>query len=114
MVFWSIGSKICMTFTFLVMLWTLLYLKEHIQFIVSYSASSYYFNSTKSYEGSADVMVGCKASFKHCGSIALAGLLHTVITILRVIVESFARQSGRNGRNVVGAIIACLTNCLVR
>ena len=113
-VIFSNNSKIGITFTAVVMLWTLLYLKEHTQFIVSYSASSYYFNSTKSNEGSADVMVGCKiASFKHCGSIALAGLLHTVVTILRVIVESFARQNSRGG-NIVGAIIACVAVCLVR
>ena len=94
-------------------IWILTFIKELTQFVCFVSASTFYFSSSKDKEGSAEVFTGIKlAHFKHCGSLALGGLIHTIMAILRALVEQAARSEGRGGG--VAAVIACCAICLVR
>jgi len=52
-------------------LWICAWLKYTSSFIVMVSASTYYFNSTSTTEGNAEVSLGFKFAYVyHCGSIA--------------------------------------------
>lgn len=78
------------------------------------SAAQYYFTSTREKEGSASVMAGVMISyFKHAGSIALGSLLHTLVFILRVVVDSLVNAAEGNGENGIMVLIGCLLKCCV-
>ena len=64
------------------------------------SASTYYFNSHKDKEGSAEVGVGFKYAALHSGSIAIGAFIIAVIRFIRIVFMYLARkaeqQSGDN------------------
>jgi hypothetical protein len=62
--------------------WLLNFIREKTQFITMASLASYYFSSTRYKEGSASVSTAFKFAYmKHAGSLALGGLLLTLIEI---------------------------------
>lgn len=97
----------------LALIWALFYIQDRTGFITMVSASTYYYTSNREKEGSASVMTGVKfAYFKHAGSIAFGSLVHTLVWILRVIVESVADQAQKKG-NFMTTLIACCARCCV-
>lgn len=55
------------------------------------------------------------ANFKHSGSIALGSLLHTIVFMLRVLVDSITNASEKNnGNNGLVVLVGCLLRCFVR
>lgn len=80
------------------------------------SASTYYFNSNQTTEGSADVMLAVNfAYFKHFGSLALGSFIIAVIEFIRIvfyyIAERAIEASGENP--LVKCIVRC-AECLLK
>jgi len=70
-------------------IWITNYIREKTKFIYMISATQFYFTSNRETTGEASVMAGIMISyFKHAGSIALGSLLHTFVTVLRIIVDA--------------------------
>lgn len=99
-------------------IWIVSFIREKTVFVYMISASQFYFSSSPQGIGSGSVMNGMWiANFKHAGSIALGSLLHTIVFILRVIVDAVTdaaeRKSGNNGLVVVvGCLLRCFVSCL--
>merc|ERR1719230_2306642 len=54
------------------------------------------------------------SNFKHAGSIALGSLLHTIVYILRVIVDAVVNAAEKKGgENGIVVLIGCLLKCCV-
>jgi len=98
------------------LIWIQNFIREKTKFIYMISASQYYFTSSRDKEGSASVMAGIMISyFKHAGSIALGSLLHTIVTVIRIIVDALVDASERkNGSNGIVVLVGCLLKCCVR
>lgn len=80
------------------LIWVVNYIREKTKFIYMISATQFYFTSNREKTGEASVMAGIMISyFKHAGSIALGSLLHTLVTILRIIVDALVDASEGNG-----------------
>jgi hypothetical protein len=97
-------------------IWVCSFLREKARFVYMISASQFYFSSSADGTGSASVLNGMSiVTFKHSGSVALGSLLHTIVFILRVIVDVLTdaaqKKSGNNGLVVV---VGCLLRCCVR
>lgn len=95
--------------------WIMNFIREKTKFIYMISAAQFYFTSNREKEGSASVMSGMMISnFKHCGSIALGSLLHTIIFFLRLIVEMvMSAAEKKDGQNAILCIVGCLLRCCV-
>jgi hypothetical protein len=107
--FWML---IFMVFAFI---WVVFWIQDKTGFICMVSAASYYFTSSEGKEGAATVSTGFRfAYFKHSGSLAFGSLVHTLVTIIRVIVESMADQVERGGDNVAVKVLACCARCCLR
>jgi hypothetical protein len=79
-------------------IWIENYIREKTKFIYMISATQYYFTSSRDKEGSSSVMAGMMISyFKHAGSIALGSLLHTFVTVLRIIVDALVNAAENKG-----------------
>lgn len=80
------------------------------------SASSYYFNSNKDKEGSADVGQAIRFTyFKHLGSLAFGSLIISIIQFIRYVFMYFAEQAERaSGENpAVKCAVRC-AECLLK
>lgn len=82
------------------LIWLLFFYQEKAGFITMVGASSYYFSSNKDTSGSAQLRHGWHwATFKHSGSIALGSFLHTLVYILRVIVDMVTSKAKEENQN---------------
>lgn len=106
----SIFYMICfMTFT---LVWVLLYLKESNIFVLMASVSTYYFDSNKNNEGSADIGLAYNWCHKvHMGSIALGSFIHSVILIIIWLLLA-ADEASSKANPVARAVGACVKCCL--
>jgi hypothetical protein len=95
--------------------WIVSFIREKTKFIYMISAAQFYFSSNAETTGSASVVAGMAISnFKHAGSIALGSLLHTIVFMLRVIVDAVVNASERkSGENGIVVLIGCLLKCCV-
>ena len=99
-------------------IWIVSFIREKTKFIYMISAAQFYFSSNANETGSASVLGGMAiANFKHAGSIALGSLLHTIVFILRVVVDALVdaaeKKGGQNGIVVlVGCLLKCCVGCL--
>ena len=101
-------------FMFFGLIWLVFFIQDKTGFITMVSAASYYFTSNKDKEGSATVMKGIHfAYFKHAGSLAFGSLVHTIVAILRMIVEQAADQIERGQTNLATKILTSCARCLV-
>lgn len=67
-------------------LWVTAWLNYTSTFITMVSSATYYFNSSPSEEGNADVMTGFKFAYLyHLGSIAFGALIIAIIRFIRLI-----------------------------
>lgn len=109
----STGLTIAMIFC---IIWILSYIREKTKFVYMISAAQFYFSSNRETTGSASVVAGMMiANFKHSGSIALGSLLHTIVFMLRVLVDSITNASEKNnGNNGLVVLVGCLLRCFVR
>jgi choline transporter-like protein 2/4/5 len=73
-------------FMFFGLLWIMAWLKYTCNFICMVAASTYYFNSTPSEEGSAEVGLGFRFAYlNHMGSIAFGAFIIAVIQFIRFV-----------------------------
>lgn len=73
------------------------------------SASTFYFSSSRDFEGSADVDRGISLALtSHFGSIALASGIQTLIAILRFLADYLDNESD----NAVAKIAQCCVYCI--
>ena len=76
------------------LVWFVFFIQDKTGFICMVSASTYYFTSNKDKEGSASVLTGIKfAYFKHAGSLAFGSLVHTIVSIIKWMVDFAADQA---------------------
>jgi len=96
--------------------WILSFIREKMKFVYMISAAQFYFSSNRNETGSASVVAGMMiANFKHSGSIALGSLLHTIVFLLRVVVDAVTNASEKNnGNNGLVVLVGCLLRCFVR
>lgn len=102
-----------MSFMFFGLIWLLVFIADKVRFITMSSAAQYYFSSDRKNEGAASVCsAGYQASVKHAGSIALGSLIHTLVIILKMIVEA-ASNDAANSDNGAAKCVMCLLRCCV-
>ena len=107
-------------FLFFGLLWVYNLFKAKTSFIVMASASTYYFNSNKDREGSAEVMKGFKFVYLyHFGSLAFGSFIIALIQFIRIVVvtvaQKAAEQSGNNAAVQLAVKCAeCLLKCIER
>lgn len=100
-------------FMFFGVIWLVIFITDKVRFIVMSSAAQFYFDSNRTKEGSASVCsAGYLATFKHSGSIALGSLIHTLIFILKIIVEIVNDEAAQND-NCAAKVLLCLIKCCV-
>ena len=97
------------------LIWVVNYIREKTKFIYMISATQFYFTSNRDKTGEASVMAGIMISyFKHAGSIALGSLLHTFVTILRIIVDALVDAAeGKGNQSGIVVLVGCLLKCCV-
>ena len=72
------------------------------------SASTYYFDSSPTKNGSASVYTGFKFAYtKNVGSIAMGSLILTIVGILRALVDAMAESAKKDGDGAA-KFIACI------
>lgn len=108
----SRGLTIAMVFC---IVWILSYIREKTKFVYMISAAQFYFSSNANTTGSASVVAGMAiANFKHTGSIAFGSLLHTIVFMLRVLVDAVVNASeNKSGNNGIVVLVGCLLRCFV-
>lgn len=95
------------------LIWLMIFIVDKVKFIIMSSAAQYYFTSDRKKEGGASVCsAGYQSYFKHFGSIAFGTLLHTVILLLKILVE-IASHDAQESDNGVYRLVACLLKCCV-
>lgn len=110
---WATPQLAMMGFMIFGVIWLLVFIADKVRFITMSSAAQYYFSSDRKNEGAASVCsAGYQASFKHAGSIALGSLIHTLVIILKMIVEA-ANNEAANGDNAAARVVLCLLQCCV-
>jgi len=83
------------------LLWLVSFIQYKTQFIVQVSAASYYFDSSATKDGSADVGAGFKFAYlNHMGSLALGSFIIAVIRLAKIAFVYAARQAAKaSGEN---------------
>jgi len=100
------------------LLWMYNLFKAKTSFIVMTAASTYYFDSNKDKEGSANVSLGFKnAYYYHMGSLALGSFIIALIQFIRIVVVSMAKQAANSAGNNAAAQAAikcaeCILKCI--
>jgi hypothetical protein len=99
---------------FFCIVWILSYIREKTKFVYMISAAQYYFSSDRDKEGGASVVAAMAiANFKHTGSIAFGSLLHTIVFMLRCLVDAIANAAENKNEGGLVVLIACLLKCFV-
>ena len=81
-------------YMFFGILWITAWLEYSSTFVVMVSASTYYFNSSKEEEGSANVSLGFKFAYlNHMGSIAVGAFIIALIRFIRYVFYYLAKQA---------------------
>lgn len=113
---WTGGTTAMFCMMIFGFLWVIAFISDQARFIYMLGAAQYYFSSGPEGEGSASLMGALSiANLKHSGSLALGSLLHTLVTVLRMIVDAVVNASEKqSGDNAAVKIIGCLLKCCVR
>lgn len=112
-IIWSSQNMGMMCFMFFGLIWLMVFIAAKVQFITMSSAAQYYFSSNRENTGSASICsASYQASLKHMGSLALGSLIHTLIIILKMIIEA-ASNDAADSDNAGAKIIFCLLKCCV-
>jgi hypothetical protein len=97
-VIFNSSTKGIYIFMFIGIIWVYFWICDQAGFVSMVSASTYYFSSSQESEGSAQVLTGLKYTyFKHNGSLAFGALVHTIITIIKMMVDQAADQARKDG-----------------
>jgi len=95
------------------LLWLLIFLADKVRFIIMSCATEFYFDSNKDRDGEASVCSAWSTTFcKHSGSIALGSFIHTLILVVKILIDivSHGADAGDDG---AAACIACIAKCLI-
>ena len=86
-------AAIC--FMFVGLLWLLIFLGDKVRFIIMSCAAEYYFDSNSEKDGEASVCEAWSTTFcKHSGTIAFGSFIHTVILVIKILVEIVSSADG--------------------
>jgi hypothetical protein len=112
---WTGQTRFMTGMMFFGIVWIVMFIGEKTRFVYMISASQFYFSSSAAGTGSASVMNGMWiVNFKHAGSVALGSLLHTIVFLLRVIVDALTDAANRkSGQNGIVVLVGCLLRCCV-
>lgn len=101
-------------FMFVGLLWLLIFIGDKVRFIIMSCAAEYYFDSNKDRDGEASVMSAWSTTFcKHSGTIALGSFIHTLILVIKIIVEIVSNAGDAGEEGGITACIACLVKCFI-
>lgn len=101
-------------FVFVVSLWILFQIDDTQKYIAMVSASTYYFDSNASRDGSASVSTGFKWAYvKNIGSICFGSLVMTLLRLLRLLAEMLVESAKEDGDGAAKCI-ACIALCCIR
>lgn len=94
-------------------IWLLIFLTDKVRFIVFSCASEYYFESNKTTYGGSSVCGAWSSTFcKHSGTIALGSAIHTLIVVIKILIEIFSNAADSSDNGIVKCI-ACLARCFI-
>lgn len=100
-------------FLFFGLLWTMKFIDDKVKFIAMSSAASYYFDSSRQKEGSADVCQAIKWAYtKHPGSLAFGSFCMTLISFVKFLAESLETDNAGGITQCLAAISKCLLCCI--
>jgi solute carrier family 44 protein 1 (choline transporter-like protein)/choline transporter-like protein 2/4/5 len=100
-------------FMFVGLLWLMIFIADKVRFVIMSCAAEYYFDSNKDRDGEASVCAAWSTTFcKHSGTIALGSFIHTLILVVKILVEIISQGSDM-GDDGAAACIACLARCLI-
>ena len=113
---WTGGTTAMLCMMIFGFIWVIAFISDQARFVYMLGASQYYYSSGPEGEGSASLMGAVSiANTKHSGSLALGSLLHTIVVVLRMIVDAIVNASEKqSGDNAAVKIIGCLLKCCVR
>jgi hypothetical protein len=95
--------------------WLIFFLIDTVAFVAMSSASSFYFTSNAEKTGSASVCTAFALAYvKHAGTIAFGSLIHTIVTIIRFVVEAICDQTERASENCLMKLVVCLAHYFLR
>lgn len=93
------GTGAMMGLTIFGLFWILCFFREKNKLIYMIGSAQFYFSSNKDQTGSARVVNAMAiANFKHAGSVALGSLIHTIVTIIKAIVDGMVNAAERDNR----------------
>ena len=103
-------------FMFFGILWIVNFIKAKSSFITMVSASTYYFNSSPTKDGEAEVSLGFKFAYMyHLGSIAFGSFLIALIQFIRIVFMVIAEKAREaSGDNPAVKIAIACADCLLR
>jgi hypothetical protein len=95
------------------LLWVVAFNQATSSFIVMVSATSYYFDSNKDYEGSSDVGLGFQLAYmSHAGSLAFGSFIVALVQFIRIVFMTLAEQAKKSsGDNPAVKLIICCADC---
>lgn len=98
------------------LLWVVAWLQYSSQYICMVAASTYYFDSDASKEGSAEVGLGFKfAHIYNTGSVAFGAGIIAVVQVIRIVFIYLAQQAAKaSGENQAVKIIIACGECYLR
>lgn len=95
-------------------LWITAFFEYCSTFVVMVSASTYYFNSNPSEEGSAEVGLGFTYAFYHSGSIAIGAFIIALVRFIRIVFYYLAKQAEKqSGDNQVVKYAVRAAECVL-
>lgn len=112
---WTPKTQWLLVFMGFGLIWLVSFIQDKTAYISMVAASSYYFSSNKDQTGTGEVLMGVKYAYLYnAGSLATGSLIHTIVFILKVVVEGLADYAQKtDGKNPAVRCIACCAKCCV-
>jgi hypothetical protein len=110
---WTGQGIAAMAFMCVGALWLLIFLTDKVRFIVYSCAAEYYFESSKDNYGGSSICGAWSMTFcKHSGTIALGSAIHTLVVVIKILIEIFSSAADSSDNGIV-KLIACLARCFI-
>jgi len=112
---WTAKTQWLLAFMGFGLIWLVSFIQDKTAYITMVAASSFYFSSSKDQTGSGEVLMGVKYAYLYnAGSLATGSLIHTIVFILKVVVEGLADYAQQtDGKNPAVRCLACCAKCCV-
>lgn len=112
---WTAKTQWMLVFMGVGLIWLVFFIQDKTAYITMVAASSYYFSSNKDQQGTGEVLMGVKYAYLYnAGALATGSLIHTIVFIIKVVVEGLADYAQKtDGKNPAVRCIACCARCCV-